>query len=283
MSINALANHNVYQPTQKLTEDLIIQGIQHTGVNIKYLPRQVIKRDDVFGEDVLAKFPDAMEIEAKVKNVDAFEGAGEMFTKFAIPMIEDRITFTISVRRFGEIQTQYVENEITGGPIYLESSEDHEYGDSDILLLEDGNATDYTITNTEPKEGDLVYFPLVDKIFEIKFVEHESLFYQLGQLYVYDLICELFSYSMEDFDTGEAAIDDIEDMYDIGTSNTSILLEDGGYVVLEDGDGFITLESFRVSSGDAAANNYVFIEETANGLIDWSDSSPFAQLDRGRW
>lgn len=165
---------NLYNPKkeQNLLDDLNREVIQIHGIDCVYLPRQKIKEDLIFGEDVLAKFDDYYNIELYIKNVDGFEGQQTLFNKFGLDF-KDQITFTVSRTTFDEAVGEELER---------------------------------------PREGDLIYFPLNNALFEIRFVEHESVFYNLGERYVYDLKCEQFAYSQEKFNTGITEIDQIADL-----------------------------------------------------------------------
>ena len=175
---------------QGLIQDLVDEQIKIFGKDVKYIPRTLVDRDSLFNEDAMSTFDSAHEIEAYVANVDGFTGDGDLFSKFGV-RISDQATFIISRRRF----TQAV----------------------------DDNAT--LVVEGRPNEGDLIYFPLAKKIFEIKFVEHEAPFYQLNNLYVWELRCELFEYSDENFETGDTTIDAIETTF---ANSIALTLQSGG-------------------------------------------------------
>ena len=175
---------------QGLIQDLVDEQIKMFGKDVKYIPRTLVDRDSIFNEDAMSTFDSAHEIEAYVANVDGFTGDGDLFSKFGV-RISDQATFIVSRRRFTEAV--------------------------------DDNAT--LVVEGRPNEGDLIYFPLANKIFEIKFVEHEAPFYQLNNLYVWEIRCELFEYSDEDFETGDATIDAIETTF---ANSIQITLQSGG-------------------------------------------------------
>jgi len=163
---------------QQVIEDLVVESIKVHGHDFVYMPRTLVKEDELFGEDVLSSFDNGIEIEMYVESVDGFEGEGDFVSKFGFE-IRDSINLVVSKKRFSQ--------EIT--PL------------------------DSTITY--PREGDLIFFPLTKGLFEIKFVEHENPFYQLNSLYTYKLSCELFQYGQESIDTDWTVIDKIEsDRYD---------------------------------------------------------------------
>jgi hypothetical protein len=160
---------------QKFIENLIVESIEIYGQDIYYLPRTYVNRDTILGEVENSRFTQALAVRAYVNNVEGWEGQGELLSKFGV-RIEDKTTFIFSREKF----TSAV----------------------------DDNAT----LNVEgrPNEGDLIWFPATKHLFEIKFVEAERPFYQLGKGYVWECQCELFEYADEALDTGVTEIDAIE-------------------------------------------------------------------------
>jgi hypothetical protein len=155
-------------------EDVIVESIKIMGHDVKYLPREAYdSADDVIGESPQAKFTRAYTVEMYLANVEGYEGDGDFFSKFGLE-IRDTSNFIISRKTF----ERYIPSTIA----------------------------------TRPREGDLIWVPLLYKIFEIKFVEEELMFFSLGKRnpFIYELRCEVFRYSQEDFDTGDNEIDDIE-------------------------------------------------------------------------
>jgi hypothetical protein len=178
---------------RNLYEDLVIEQIKIYGQDVKYIPRTLVDADQLFREDSMSEFKGAYVIEMYVANVEGFQGEGELYTKFGIRQ-SDQTTFIVSTKRF----TQEVDDKVN--------------------LIVEGR----------PNEGDLIYFPLTKKLFEIKFVEYKKPFYQLENPYgafVYELKCELFEYSHEDFETGDPTIDDIENKF--GNISTYTLASGG--------------------------------------------------------
>ena len=175
---------------QDLTQSLVNEQIAMFGRNVYYIPRTLVKQDTVFGEDTMSKFEGAYLIEAFIEDNSGFRGDGDMFTKFGV-QIADQATFVISRTRFTEAV--------------------------------DDNAT--LIVEGRPNEGDLVYFPMANKIFEIQFVEYEVPFFTLGKIYTWGLRCELFQYSDEDIDTGITEVDAIEVNY---ANAISVNVAEGG-------------------------------------------------------
>ena len=183
ISTNFYFNNYTNSMEQELVEDLVIESIKIYGHDLWYIIRTLTAEDSILNEDDLSTFDDAIFIEMYIKNVDGFEGEGDLLSKFGI-QIRDSITFTVAMRTFY-----------------------HEIGRKKNM--------------GRPKEGDLIYLPLNGKVWKIMHVEHESIFYQMGALQTYDLRCELFEYSGERFDTGVTLIDELFDNYD-RTANTSI-------------------------------------------------------------
>lgn len=160
---------------QDLHESLVIEQIKMFGRDVYYIPRTLYKEDHVFGEDTLSRFNGAYVIEAYIADTTGFGGDGELYSKFGL-RITDQMEFVISRKRF----TEAVDNNTT--------------------LIVEGR----------PNEGDLIWFPLAKKLFQINFVEYESPFYQFGKNFVWNLKTEIFEYSDENINTGVSDIDNIE-------------------------------------------------------------------------
>lgn len=165
---------------QLLYEDLIVESLKMYGQDVYYLPREIINLDTIFDDDVPSRFEDAYKIEMYIENVEGFDGEGDLFTKFGVE-IRDQATFVVARRRWLSQVGQF-END------------------------PDNPQKQYY----RPHEGDLIFLPLSGSIFEIQKVFDESPFYQLKNLPVFRLTCELFEYSGEDFDTNIANIDNVE-------------------------------------------------------------------------
>ena len=275
---------NVYFDTgtkseQHLYEDLMIEQLKIYGQDVFYIPRTLVKEDELFGEVTLSKFGDAYQIEMYFENVDGYEGEKEIMSKFGLQMNEDA-TFVVARRRFEQ------------------------------LVSHDSNL----IVKTRPNEGDLVYFPKVKKMFEITFVDHDDPFYQVHNVPAFKLKVKTFEYSSEDIDTGIAEIDAIEtanslDMLEYqftleqsGTFNQGIELESGDgnieqetatggtdniigedetggeKLLLENGD-YIIQESYVVDTVDENAMNDFFDTQDDN-IIDFSESNPFGDVGK---
>ena len=166
---------------QRLAQDLINEQLRMYGVEVTYIPRKFVDTDNILNEVQSSKFDDNFAIEAYVNTYDGYGGQGDIMTKFGMSL-RDELTLTVSKERFEDFIAPFLAANV-GDP------------DSGITLA------------TRPREGDLIYFPLGTRLFEVKFVEHEDPFYQLGKNYVYQLKCELFEYEDEVIDTSIDIID----------------------------------------------------------------------------
>ena len=160
---------------QYLLEDIIIESMQIYGQDFYYIPRTLVAKDNILGEDRLSEFKQAFGIEMYLDSVDGFEGQGAFINKFGL-MMEQSATLTVARRRWDQLVGRFGTTQLPNRPC----------------------------------EGDLLYFPLTKGLFEIKFVQHQDPFYQLGKLYVYKLQVELFQYASEHIDTGFKDIDVFE-------------------------------------------------------------------------
>lgn len=156
-----------------LYEDLVIEALKIYGQDVYYLPRHLVNEDTLFGDDPASNFPQTHKIEMYIENVEGFDGEGDLFTRFGVE-IRDEVTLVVSRSRW--------------------SKQVHRFDTSGI-------------TNDRPTEGDLIYIPLTNKMFQVQHVEHEQPFYQIENLPVFKLRCTLFEYTGENFNT---AVDDIQ-------------------------------------------------------------------------
>ena len=287
MATNVYFNNFAYAREQDLVEDLTIESIKIYGHNVKYMPKSIQEIDHLFGEDKLLKYETAADVEMYVKNVEGFEGEGDFMSKFGL-QINDQLTLTVARKRFDQIKTEKLTTEV--GYNYLQESANTDApsrqflsntaaSNTESIILETGTTgvNNYQISSERPQEGDLIFFPLVNKLFEIKFVEHEQIFYQTGRLQTYDLRCELFKYSSERIRTGNTEIDSIETKQSLSTLAYQFKLEDDTMLLIEDGGSL--LQEFTVETTDKAANNS-FFEFEGDSVIDFSESNPFSEVDR---
>jgi len=215
---------------QYLVEDLIIESLRMYGNEVMYIPRTLVSKDNILGEDRLSEFKSAFPIEMYFENVDSFGGQGAFIQKFGL-MVEQSATLVVARRRWDQFVGRYGVTQLPN----------------------------------RPNEGDLIYFPLSKGLFEIKFVQHQDPFYQLGKLYVYKLQIELFQYSSEAIDTGIAAIDTFESLK---TFNTNTTRNPHGEItkvnVTNTGSGYSTAEVTLTSSSGYGA---VLTPVITNGSI----------------
>lgn len=211
---------------QYLVEDLIIESLRIYGQEMFYIPRTLVAKDEILGEDRLSKFTSSFPIEMYFENVDSFAGQGAFIQKFGL-MMEQSATLVVARRRWDQFIGRYGKTQLPNRPC----------------------------------EGDLIYFPLTKGMFEIKFVQHQDPFYQLGKLYVYKLQVELFQYSSEFIDTGIKELDAFETLKTFNTNTTRNL--NGGITsitITNEGSGYNSPPtiSFTSSTGiNAAATAYL--------------------------
>ena len=272
MSVNPYYNFHSFGTEQGLIESLIVESIKQYGMEMKYLPRSVVALDNLYGEDALRSYNAAAGLEMYIKDVDGFGGEGDFLSKFGLE-IRDSMTFTVAKKRFDQIRTEKLLTEL-GFNLQLETANSSLPGNTSSLMLESGTANGYSITSSRPLEGDLIYFPLNQKLYEIKFVEHEAIFYQTGKLQTYDLRVELFEYSSESIDTGDILVDIVETENTLSVANTRILTENGDALLLEDGG--LLVQEYTIETVDAQANNTLFATE-APTYIDFSESNPYGE------
>ena len=167
---------------QRLVQDIINEHLSFHGVEVTYIPRKYVNVKTILEEVQTSKFDDNFAIEAYVNTFEGYGGAGDILTKFGVS-VRDELILTVSKERFEDFIAPFMAGQ------------------------DDGTDTTIMPTPSRPREGDLVYFPLGQRLFEVKFVEHEDPFFQLGKNYVYQLKCELFEYENEVIDTSIQGID----------------------------------------------------------------------------
>ena len=227
------------QGEQRLVQDLINEHLKIYGVEVTYIPRKFVNKATIIEEVTASKFDDNFAVEMYVNSYDGYSGAGDVLTKFGMSL-RDEVELTVSKERFEEFIAPF-----------LESSDDIEL-------------------SSRPREGDLVFFPLGARLFEIKFVEHEDPFYQLGKNYVYKLKCELFEYEDEIIDTSINLIDtQVQEegyiatlqLVGVGRTATATPILRSGHIreifLNNDGSGFTSAPTVAIStspSGQASDN-----------------------------
>lgn len=161
---------------QNLYEDIVIESLKIYGQDLYYLPRDLVDEDKIFGEDPSSSFNSAYKIEMYIENISGFDGQGDIFSRFGVE-IRDEATFVVARKRWRQTVSKL----------------------------------DNDIASERPREGDLLYLPMSNSLFQIMHVEHEQPFYQLNNLPTYRLRAELFEYNNEQLDTGVGEIDAIEE------------------------------------------------------------------------
>jgi hypothetical protein len=248
---------------QRLIQDLINEQLKIYGVEVTYIPRRFVRKETIIKEVTSSKFDDNFLLEAYISNYEGYTGAGDILTKFGMSL-RDEVTLVISRERFEDFITPF---------------------------LSDSDEGEYELIS-RPKEGDLVYFPLGKRLFEVKFVEHEQPFYQLGKTYVYELKCELFEYEDEIIDTSIEEVDTvvqdqgyISTLYlsGIGSTASATSIIGTGYVseiyINNDGYGYTTAPSISftaspISGGTAQAVAITTSISGSNSIKELSFISP---------
>ena len=207
------------------------------GVDVIYCPRTTPNIDKLFFEDPTSEFNSAIHIEMYIKGFEGWQGDGDMMSKFGITMA-DQITFCVSRTRFQE----------DIGSIY------------DL---------------SRPREGDLIFFAIPNAMFEVKFVEHESTFYQTGSLQYYELKCERFNYSNENINTGDESIDGIETDYTFSTDGYRLTTESGLFLTTDDENRLVSGTAPEPDDVDPSAQNVYFEEQ--GEIINFSVTNPFSE------
>ena len=223
---------NASSQEQKFIENLVVESIEIYGQDIYYVPRTIVNKDSVFEEDSDGKFESAKAIRAYVNNVEGWEGQGELLSKFGI-RIEDKTTFIFSREKFKE------------------------HVDDSVTLNVEGR----------PNEGDLIWFPITKHLFEIKFVEVERPFYQLGRNYVWECQCELFEYSDEEINTGITELDAIETAFANAITVGLVAGGTGTFTVGETITGGTSNVTAEVKSFDASTRTLIVINRSGTFTV----------------
>ena len=262
---------NQYTPVkqeQNLVEDLIIESIKIYGVDGYYLPRTHVNLDKIYGEDASMLFDDALEMEFYIKSFDGFMGQEDFLAKFGL-QIDESVTFAISQKRFTQslktsIITEYSYNMLTE--------------DGDELLSNRNTVSEYDYEAiVRPREGDLIWIPMLNSMYEIKFTQNIENFYQLGKLYTYELRCDRLEYSSERINTDITEIDEIEDQYSLSTTNREKLLDEDAFLFLHEDGTFVVNEADVVVIAEIAADNEEIGQKIIDDdILDFSEQNPFS-------
>lgn len=230
---------------QRLVQQLIDEQLKIYGIDVYYIPRKMIVTDDILGEVQSSKFTDAFVLEAYLNNYEGYAKGSDIMTKFGINL-QNEITLTISRERYEDFIAPFI---VTHDP---------------------RNAGTDIVFGTRPKEGDLIYFPLGERIFEIKHVESENPFYQLGKNYIYEIQCELFRYEDEYIDTNVSVIDErsqeegeVTTVTVAGIGSTAVAIVDAfanpgalqRIVINDDGYGFTSPPNVSIEASPAGVTS----------------------------
>jgi hypothetical protein len=228
---------------QNLYEDLIIEAMKIYGFEVFYIPRKPNNKDIIFTEDPLNSYEFAYPIEMYMENIGGFEGEGELLTKFGLE-IRDTANFIVSRRRWKTI------------------------------VGDEGQ----TVLSNRPAEGDVIYFPLTKSYFEIRKVDGQTPFYQVGKLYIYKMSCELMQFSNEIFKTGVEEIDSTIGALSNTVDKYEVLQEAGNPVLQETYEPTpLVLEDYADNSDLLNINNDKF-DVDIDKVLDFSEKNPFGEV-----
>lgn len=238
MATNFFFNNFQSSQEQLLLENLIIEAIKIYGQDMMYLPRNLGNYDQLYTADDQSYYKLALPIEMYIKSVDGFTGDGNFMSKFGLE-IRDQVTFSVAQRIFFE-----------------------EVG---------------TQTSIErPREGDLIWFPLNKKLFQVKYVNKFEMFYQLGALQTWEMTCELYEYGSEDIDVGIPEIDRIQDRFSTNIIDYTLMSEDGYYLLDEDGN-FLVMDTYDLEAETNMVAENDEIQRESDLFIDFSIRDPFSE------
>ena len=263
-------NSTSIQSEKNLYSDLVKEAIQIFGHDVYYIDRTTVAIDNVLGEDSLSKFTSQVPIEMYVENAEGgYEGEKELMTQFGLEN-RNELTLVVHKERFQDLTKQIqIESgtDSTGGSILLESGTIDQSGNSSELETITTGSDFYILTETDavstdrPYEGDLVYHPILGKIFEVSFVDHDEPFHQLDNNPIYKLNCKQYEYSSDALDTGITDIDSIEDTESRNTRDFEFTLEQS------------TAQNEEINIQHARSNFGLLLEETDGDNIIGEDDS----------
>ena len=263
-------NSTSIQSEKNLYSDLVKEAIQIFGHDVYYIDRTTVATDNVLGEDSLSTFTSQVPIEMYVENAEGgYEGEKELMSQFGLEN-RNELTLVVHKERFQDLTKQIqIESgtDDTGGAIVLESGTIDQSENFSQLETVTSGSDFYLLTETDavssdrPYEGDLVYHPILGKIFEISFVDHDEPFHQLDNNPTYKLNCKSFEYSSEALDTGISTIDDIEDDLSRNTRDFEFTLEQS------------TAQNENINIQHARSNFGLLLEETDGDNIIGEDDS----------
>ena len=223
---------------QRLLDDLIVESIQIHGTEVIYIPRIINNFDKINGTDDSSSYESTYPIEVYLDSFDGFAGDKELMSKLANYEIRDQLKLSVAKTAFY--------NQI-GLPASL----------------------------TRPREGDVIFFPEANKLFQIQFVDKYEMFYQLGKMYTWKMTLELFEYSNEVFATGITEIDRIYTESSTNIYDYALKDENGEMMVAEDGS-IITNEKYDLEQIDKNVDSDT-VTQQAETVVDWSEEDPYSE------
>jgi Virus neck protein len=236
MATSVFFNNVKASQEQEMLNSLIMESISIYGQDMYYIPRKLNNYDDVYGADDQSSYEQAILVPIFIESFDGFKGDGNFMSKFGIE-IRDQVVFSIAQRVF----------------------------DDEVGIV---------TTQPRPNEGDLIYFPLNNKCFQIKYVDKFQMFYPLGALYTWKMTLELFEYSNERISTGIPEIDVLQNKFDINAIDWTIKDTAGRYLLTEDGD-YLVLES-STTEDKVIGDDSTEIQTESNEFVDFSITDPFS-------
>lgn len=239
MAVSTFFDNFTNYGEQQLLADLGTEMIQRYGIDVYYMPRSHVNIDRLWNEDTLSEFNQATAIEVYIKTFTGWQGEGDLMQKFGISMA-DQITFSMMRNRWADEFTNFQPSLI------------------------------------RPLEGDFIYLPLTHALFEVKFVEHESNFYQTGMLTYYDIKAERVNISNEKIETGVADIDNITSKFSTAVDDFFFSDQDGNALLAGDGSG-LTEGQFDTDDIDPSTQNSLFSSE-GRTFIDFSKKNPLGEI-----
>ena len=263
-------NSTSIQSEKNLYSDLVKEAIQIFGHDVYYIDRTTVAIDNVLGEDSLSKFTTQVPIEMYVEDAEGgYQGEKELMSQFGLEN-RNELTLVVHKERFQDLTKQIQiesDTDTTGGSILLESGTIDQSENSSVLETVTTGSDFYLLTETDavstdrPLEGDLVYHPILGKIFEVSFVDHDEPFHQLDNNPIYKLNCKQFEYSSDTLDTGITDIDSIEDTESRNTRDFEFTLEQS------------TAQNEEINIQHARSNFGLLLEETDGDNIIGEDDS----------
>ena len=237
--LNPFFNNYDNQPLQEVYQDLIVQSIQIYGIECYYVPRNIVNFDKIYETDDQSTYTTPIQVPVYLENVDGFQGQRDIFTKFGLE-IRDQVTLSMAKRTF----------ETVIQPITLQP---------------------------RPMEGDIIYFTLNKKCFQIKFTNNKEIFYPLGVLPTYKMTLELFEYSDETFNTGIPEIDEIQKISSLNVLD-NVYTTESGLILTDESGNRLTVETYDEQNIDPISDSDA-LNSDVTSIIDNSEENAFGYVE----